>query len=186
MADLAKTLKGAWIKGMEAIGTAANNIASNTKYKMDEMNIINRRREILSDFGAKAYDLWQKGTRFPEQLEAQLQELSELDVRLNELRMQKLSNVPADDAEKTTGTSEPDVPSIIVKEQRSFTDMQEQTSVNEKATDAIDALFSEKTVTAEMPAKVNDAIDDLGDGLQEFSKQLGVQIEQLNEKLNAD
>lgn len=186
MADLAKTLKGAWIKGMEAIGTAANNIATNTKYKMDEMNIINRRREILSDFGAKAYDLWQKGIRFPEQLEAQLQELSELDVRLNELRMQKLSNVPADDEGKTTGTSEPDVPSVVVREQNSFADTQEQKTYNEQTADAIDALFSEKTVTVEMPEKVNDAIDDLGEGLQEFSNKLGAQIEELNEKLNGD
>ena len=59
MADLNKNLKSLWMKGMQAIGNTASSIASNTKYKLDEMNLLNRRREILADFGAKAYALWQ-------------------------------------------------------------------------------------------------------------------------------
>ena len=83
MAEIRKSLKGIWLKSMEAISNTASNIASNTKYKVDEMNIVNRRREILSDFGAQSYELWQKGEKFPEQLDAQLKELSELDEALN-------------------------------------------------------------------------------------------------------
>ena len=73
MADLKTSLKSAWMKGMEAIGNTASNIASNTKYKVQEMNLINRRREILSDFGAQAYEMWQKGEQFPEKLARQRQ-----------------------------------------------------------------------------------------------------------------
>ena len=88
MADLGKNLKSIWMKSMEAIGNTASNIASNTKYKVDEMNLLNRRREILSDFGAKAYALWQKGefTGFPDSLKQDLEELTHLDNQLIDMR----------------------------------------------------------------------------------------------------
>ena len=97
MAEIKKSLKSIWLKSMEAISNTASNIASNTKYKVDEMNIVNRRREILSDFGAQAYELWQKGEHFPECLEALLRELSELDEALNAIRTEKLAGVKTDE-----------------------------------------------------------------------------------------
>lgn len=92
MADLKKNLKSAWIKSMEAIGNTASNIASNTRFKVDEMNLQNRRREILSDFGAKAYALWLKGETFPESLTHQLEELQQLDNQLNDLRAERIAS----------------------------------------------------------------------------------------------
>ena len=65
MAEFGSNLKNIWMRGMEAIGNTASNIASNTRFKVDEMNLVNRRGEILKDFGAKAYALWQKGARQP-------------------------------------------------------------------------------------------------------------------------
>lgn len=100
MAEIRKSLKGIWLKSMEAISNTASNIASNTKYKVDEMNIVNRRREILSDFGAQAYELWQKGEKFPETLDALLKELSELDEALNAIRIEKLAGVKTDEEAK--------------------------------------------------------------------------------------
>lgn len=97
MAEIRKSLKGIWLKSMEAISNTASNIASNTKYKVDEMNIVNRRREILSDFGAQAYELWQKGEKFPEQLDELLKELSELDEALNAIRIEKLAGVKTEE-----------------------------------------------------------------------------------------
>lgn len=143
MAEFGKGLKGILIKGMEVVGNTANNIANNTKYKLDEMTIINRRREILSDFGAKAYEIWQKGVTFPDVLEDDLQELCELDIRLNELRMAKLSNV------ETTNTS--DTKSIAPAETAP------QSAA--PATDAINALFEK----AEKSTYGSDTFDDLGD-----------------------
>ena len=60
MADIGKNLKNIWMKSMEAIGNTASNIASSTKYKLDEMSMTNKRNEIMNDFGARAYALWQK------------------------------------------------------------------------------------------------------------------------------
>ncbi len=93
MAELSKNLKNIWMKSMQAIGNTASNIASNTKYKVDEMNLLNRKREILNDFGAKAYALWQKGVVFPPELQDQLCELSQLDEKLNDMRAEKFSGI---------------------------------------------------------------------------------------------
>ncbi len=102
MADLGKNLKSIWMKGMEAIGNTASNIASNTKYKVDEMNLLNRRREILSDFGAKAYAMWQKGEflDFPESLKRDLEELTRLDNQLVDMRAEHFGGEEAVDSEK--------------------------------------------------------------------------------------
>lgn len=172
MADIGKTLKSAWIKGMEAIGSAANNIASNTKYKMDEMNIINRRREILSDFGARAYEMWQKGTSFPEELEIQLRELNELDTRLNELRMQKLANVDNENKPE----EEQSVPEIEVMTEKQNVTAEEipaaataQPAVQVMpVSDPINELFEEHREPEQMAQKVNEALDQLGETLEKF------------------
>ena len=100
MADFSDKMKKAWLKSMEAIGNTAGNIASNTRYKVNEMTLLNRRREILSDFGARAYDLWQKGEVFPEELAQQLQELSQVDIQFNALRMERLAGVKTPDEQE--------------------------------------------------------------------------------------
>lgn len=97
MAEIGKSLKGIWLKSMEAISNTASSIASNTKYKVDEMNLVNRRREILSNFSAQCYEMWQKGEKFPEPLESQLQELSQLDEALNAIRVEKVSGVKSEE-----------------------------------------------------------------------------------------
>lgn len=100
MAEIKKSLKGIWLKSMEAISNTASNIASNTKYKVDEMNIVNRRREILSSFAAQCYEMWQKGEKFPEPLEALLQELNSLDEALNAIRVEKVAGVKSEEEPK--------------------------------------------------------------------------------------
>ena len=93
MIDIGKNIKDIWMKGMEAVGRRASDIASNTKYKVDEMNIVSRRAEIMKDFGMRAYALWQKGEKFPEELAAQLKELSELDEKLNDMRAERYASI---------------------------------------------------------------------------------------------
>ena len=100
MAEFGNNLKNIWMKGMEAIGNTASSIASNTRFKVDEMNMVNRRAEILKDFGAKAYELWQKGAHFPEELEEQLQELGKLDEKLNDLRAERFAGVQVKEKEE--------------------------------------------------------------------------------------
>lgn len=152
MAEIGKSLKGIWLKSMEAISNTASNIASNTKYKVDEMNIVNRRREILSSFGAQCYEMWQKGEHFPENLEAQLQELSKLDEALNAIRVEKVAGVQNEDhpAEKT------------------------EPAENEEA--AEDENGQEK---AGVPGKIDSAVDAMGATFKKLGTKLEGGIEAL-------
>lgn len=91
MSNVMKSLKKTWLKGMEVIGNAASNIADNAKYKVTEMNLETRRREILADFGSIAYEMWQRGESFPPALEAQLKQLNALDEQLTAIRAQRIA-----------------------------------------------------------------------------------------------
>lgn len=134
MAEIGKSLKGIWLKSMEAISNTASNIASNTKYKVDEMNIVNRRREILSSFGIQCYEMWQKGEHFPENLEAQLRELSELDEALNAIRVERVAGVKS--GEETDESSAPISEEGVTED----VDDPEKPTVSEKIDSAVDAM----------------------------------------------
>lgn len=154
MAEIKKSLKSIWLKSMEAISNTASNIASNTKYKVDEMNIVNRRREILSDFGAQAYELWQKGEHFPECLEALLRELSELDEALNAIRTEKLAGVKTDEDAADASQDTPE------------------------ASDAAEADDAEEQSAPEKPmSSVSEKIDSAVETMGETIKKLGSKIE---------
>lgn len=158
MADLKTSLKSAWMKSMEAIGNTASNIASNTKYKVQEMNLINRRREILSDFGAQAYEMWQKGEQFPEKLARQLEELSHVDEELNAIRTERLAGVKTEDVPGDADAADADAPQQAepVKEEADAVPEAEQTPALEveeaPAKEETDAPVSDDDVpTLEMP-----------------------------------
>lgn len=87
--DIRERVKSLWIKGMKAVGNTAASIANNTRYKVDEVTIQNRRREVLNDLAYKAYALWLKGEVFPEQMDRLLNELKQLDEQLNDMRAEK-------------------------------------------------------------------------------------------------
>ena len=140
MADINSNLKNIWMKGMEAIGRTASSIASNTKYKVDEMNLVNRRREILADFGPRAYALWQKGVSFPEELQASLQELSQLDEKLNDMRAEKYAaGVKQEKAEE----AEPETENDAVRE-----DEAPETVAEDAATENGTEIVEEETAVA--------------------------------------
>lgn len=141
MAEIKKSLKGIWLKSMEAISKTASSIASNTRYKVDEMNIVNRRREILSDFGAQAYELWQKGEHFPESMEALLQELSQLDESLNAIRTEKLAGIKTDEEAPAADQEEP-APAGESEPQEQPAPAQEKpaASVSEKIDSAVETV----------------------------------------------
>lgn len=147
MADIRENVKNAWMKGMELIGNTASSIANTTKYKVDEMNLVNRRREILNDFGAQAYSLWQKGASFPAELEEQLNELKKLDEQLNDLRAERVSGIDTSaPAEKTP--AEEKIPTIeIAEEEEAPTDSAEDISV--EAPEAPEPDLNEETEATE-------------------------------------
>lgn len=168
MAEIRKSLKGIWLKSMEAISNTASNIASNTKYKVDEMNIVNRRREILSDFGAQSYELWQKGEKFPAQLDELLKELSELDEALNAIRTEKLAGVKTDDQPKETDTDD--------------------VSVAEATEEMIDHVEDAVEDTAEavkssVAVKIDNAVDVMGATFKKLGSKLEGGIEALTKAM---
>ncbi len=159
MADLGQSLKNIWMKGMEAIGNTASNIANNTRFKVDEMNMLNRRREILSDFGAKAYALWQKGEKdiFPEELQEQLRELSALDEKLNDLRAERYaSGLVQEETEQLEEPEEPEEPEESEEpeepEEPAEADEPEEP---EKAGEAEEAAETDAECEAEKPEEEN-------------------------------
>lgn len=54
MADIGKTVKEIWEQSMKAVNKAATNIATSTKQKVDEMNIVTRRKELQNQLGPAA------------------------------------------------------------------------------------------------------------------------------------
>lgn len=68
MADFSDKMKKAWLKSMEAIGNTAGNIASNTRYKVNEMTLLNRRREILSVLAPELMTFGKRVKFFPRSL----------------------------------------------------------------------------------------------------------------------
>ena len=75
MADIGKTVKEIWEQSMKAVNKAATNIATSTKQKVDEMNIVTRRKELQNQLGLRLYELWQAGEDVPETLKATLEEM---------------------------------------------------------------------------------------------------------------
>ena len=169
MADFSDKMKKAWLKSMEAIGNTAGNIASNTRYKVNEMTLLNRRREILSDFGARAYDLWQKGEVFPEELAQQLQELSQVDIQLNALRMERLAGVKTpDEQEKAPGAGDSSasansaVPGPTGCEQNASDGQPGTSPLVDKANQALDTIGSTlKNVGSILGGAINTVTDTL-------------------------
>jgi len=114
MTDIFDSLKKTWIKGMEAVSSAASNLANNTKQKVNEINLDNRRREILSDFGLIAYELWQKGMELPKELNDLMVELSQVDEALNLLRIKPFLETTS--AEDNHPTPEDEMPLLVEEE----------------------------------------------------------------------
>ena len=178
MADFGTNLKNIWMKGMEAIGNTASSIASNTKYKVDEMNLLNRRREILSDFGSKAYALWQKGSCdfFPEELKKDLEELTRLDNQLVDMRAEHYSG-----EEAKSEAEAPAAPGETAEDEKTADEDAQETEAKAIPVIEVEAKGEEKkedpelktaedagpsAVLNEMTEKANsisDAIDDLFD-----------------------
>ena len=106
MAGFGNKVKLTMLKGMEAVGQRASNMASSAQQKLQELNLETQRREILSEFPLRAYDLWQKGEQLPEPLSKMMESLSDLDERLGVLRAQRYAKVEG--AEGENGTAETD------------------------------------------------------------------------------
>ena len=145
MIDIGKNFKNIWMKGMEAVGRRASDIASNTKYKVDEMNMVSRRAEIMKDFGMRAYALWQKGEHFPEELDAQLKELSELDEKLNDMRAERYASIKQEPSPDTSNDDNASKDKLDSEEKESVPEAESE-ETNENLQDEINEAADEMPI----------------------------------------
>ena len=182
MPELSKSLKGIWLKSMQAISNTASNIASNTKYKVDEMNIVNRRRDILSNFGAQAYEMWQKGIVFPEPLQSLLAELSDLDEQLNAIRTEKLAGVNTEEksqSQKTEEAAEEEAPAEDAEAEEKPADGAAVESVTEK----IDVVMDNVTEKlSKLGSAINNKIEALSKAMKPKTEEKAAPVRAAEEK----
>lgn len=84
--DFGTALKNFWSDSVRVVNKAATGVASATRYKMDEMGSMSRRRELVKDLGEKVVSLAQSGVEFPDEIAVMLKEIQDLENGLAELR----------------------------------------------------------------------------------------------------
>ena len=99
MADFSKILTEAWIKVNEGIGYAANSIADATKEKVNEINLNNRRNDILGAIAPKILELYHNGIELPEDVMKLLAELTDVEAQLAALHP---ASAPKADVQETS------------------------------------------------------------------------------------
>ena len=161
--DIRDRVKSLWIRGMKAVGNTAASIANNTRYKVDEVTIQNRRREVLSDLARKAYALWLKGEQFPEEMNRMLEELQTLDEQLNDMRAEKYASSGKSYCPPEENTAEPEDSEEDEEEDDSF-DPQEESAVRTE----INAFFDSESSVGKSAEKVNQSLEQLSDRIRSF------------------
>ena len=95
MANFSETLKGILSGSAKAVKSAAKGVASATRYKMNEMDSISRRREAISELGEKVYGLFEAGVELPEEIVPLVNEIRALDEGLDTLRSDRATEKAA-------------------------------------------------------------------------------------------
>ena len=177
MRDKAKSL---WIKGMKVIGNTAASIANNTRYKVDEVTIQNRRREVMKDLAVKAYALWLKGETFPEEMTRMMEELRDLDEQLNDMQAEKYASTikgPVSEAadreeespEEEAQEEEDEGPAILPAE-----DSPVSTEIN--------GFFDGEISVGKAAEKVNSTLDSMSDRLHSFPQAGSAEAEETEQR----
>ena len=175
--DKAKLL---WIKGMKTIGNTATSIANNTKYKVDEMTLQNRRRELGGDLSNAVYAMWLKGTEFPPELTKMLKEMQQLDERLNDMRAERyaqgntaVSNAGDEEADPEASDKSDEA---AAESSEAVEEPEEKPELSEMAACAppsvlseIEGCFDHEASVDKMAEKVNTSLDQLTDKIRSFS-----------------
>ena len=86
MSDWATKMKAAMQCSARFIGKTTKAAAQSTKYKLNEMSAMSKRRELISDLGEKVYALAQQSADLPEELKDIIAQINALDTNLEVLR----------------------------------------------------------------------------------------------------
>lgn len=166
--DLRDKAKALWIRGMKAVGNTAASIANNTRYKVDEVTIQNRRREVIGDLASKAYALWLKGEEFPEQMTGMLEELKHLDEQLNDMRAEKYA-LSGKTAEADTSTDvNPDESNGPDDEENEDDGALVISGNDSPVCTQINDLFDGTSSVDKMADKVNSTLDQMSERIRSF------------------
>ncbi len=166
--DIRERAKALWIRGMKAVGNTAANIANNTRYKVDEVTIQNRRREVFNDLAHKAYALWLKGESFPEPMVKMLGELKQLDEQLNDMRAEKyaLTGKKPVDAELPEAEAETEEEEEEQEEEDEGPVIAENSFVSAEIND----LFDDTPSVGKSAEKVNQTLEQLSGRIRSFQQ----------------
>lgn len=89
MSDFFESLKKTWVRAIEVVGDTATNLADSAKTKVNEINLSSSRKEIISQCGELAYQLWLDGEALPAKLVEQFEQLKNFDEQLAEIHAQR-------------------------------------------------------------------------------------------------
>ena len=163
--DIRDRVKSIWLKGMKAIGNTAASIANNTRYKVDEVTIQNRRREVLNDLAYKTYALWLKGEVFPEQMDKLLNELKQLDEQLNDMRAEKYALTQKNEQREKNGTESEANDEEEPEEEEELPFIPAD---NSPVSMEINEMFDGASSVGKSAEKVNTALEQMSERIRQF------------------
>ncbi|MBR3763111.1 MAG: hypothetical protein IKK57_00995 [Clostridia bacterium] len=100
MSDFTMKLKDILTDGLRAVSKAAGNVAGATRYKLDELDRVSRRREAIGELGEKVYEMFQAGVEMPEDALPLLNELAALEEGLQTMRAEHAEQKAANKQKK--------------------------------------------------------------------------------------
>ena len=181
MSEIGENLKNLVLKGIEVIGTKANDIASSVKQKVGEFNLANEQKDLFSNIGSKVYELFKQGADLPAEL---------TEEKLEGIRAEKETDTDCTEipsyAEATSDAAAPEVPAVAEYAAKDDGDIpvieveepeKEDESMPEcPLSSAINDLFEKMPPVDKMVDKVNSSLDELNDNLRKFSGEFDKQL----------
>ena len=186
MSEIGENLKNLVLKGIEVIGTKANDIASSAKQKVGEFNLANEQKDLFSNIGSKVYELFKQGAELTEELK----KAAEIEEKLEGIRAEKETDTDCTEipsyAEATSDAAAPEVPAVAEYAAKDDGDIpvieveepeKEDESMPEcPLSSAINDLFEKMPPVDKMVDKVNNSLDELNDNLRKFSGEFDKQL----------
>ena len=191
MSEIGENLKNLVLKGIEVIGTKANDIASGARQRVGEFNLANEQKELFSAIGNKVFEMFRQGADLPGELAEELKKAAEIEEKIIRIRAENeagenaeetpsYAETPADekaapempDAAEYAARDDGDIPVIEVEEpEKDDEDMPDC-----PLSSAINDLFEKMPPVDKMVDKVNSSLDELNDNLRRFSGEFDKQL----------
>lgn len=86
MSDFGVKIKGILSTSAKFVSKTATSAAKATKYKMDELSTLSKRRDLISDLGAKVYELSKSGLELPADAAELVKQIIALEGDLESMR----------------------------------------------------------------------------------------------------